>query len=214
MCIDAEGVEARQLENEPEAPPVHVLGESDLALIVKAVDGLRRPVGKGNLARALRGSRAKTVAYGGLLALPEHGMLASHDEPSVLAAIEGLLRSRRLMKTGRKYPTVWIPGKPIRSVRTAAGSHAPGKAHASKARSKRFGGLIARELDNYRRRQARSLKWKTYMVFQHRVLLAIDREEPDSLAALAQISGLGPAKIERFGEDILAIVREHGGRES
>ena len=31
--------------------------------------------------------------------------------------------------------------------------------------------------------------------------------------ALARIPGLGPAKIERFGDDILALVREHRGRE-
>ena len=47
------------------------------------------------------------------------------------------------------------------------------------------------------------------MVFQHKVILAIDREEPDSQAALAKIPGLGPAKIERFGDDILELVRLH-----
>jgi superfamily II DNA helicase RecQ len=77
----------------------------------------------------------------------------------------------------------------------------------------RYGGPVARALDNYRRRQARALKWKTYMVFQRNVMLAIDRQEPDSHEALARIPGLGPAKIERFGDDILALVREHGGRD-
>ena len=70
---------------------------------------------------------------------------------------------------------------------------------------------MARALDNYRRRVARDLKWKTYMVFQRNVMLAIEREQPDSREALARIPGLGPAKIERFGDDILALVRQHGG---
>ncbi len=74
-------------------------------------------------------------------------------------------------------------------------------------------GPVARALDNYRKRTARSLKWKTYMVFQRKVILAIDREQPTSRAALSNIPGLGPAKIERFGDDILALVREHGGRQ-
>ena len=47
------------------------------------------------------------------------------------------------------------------------------------------------------------------MVLQHKVILAIDREEPASRAELERIPGLGPAKIERFGDDILAVVREH-----
>jgi hypothetical protein len=41
------------------------------------------------------------------------------------------------------------------------------------------------------------------------VLLAIDRAQPDSHAALAKIPGLGPAKLARFGDDILELVRRH-----
>jgi superfamily II DNA helicase RecQ len=78
--------------------------------------------------------------------------------------------------------------------------------------SRRHGGDIARALDNYRRRAARSLKWKTYMVFQKNVMLAIEREEPESLEALARIPGMGPAKVERFGRDILDLVRQHRPR--
>jgi superfamily II DNA helicase RecQ len=69
---------------------------------------------------------------------------------------------------------------------------------------------VARALDAYRQQMARTLKWKPYMVFQRRVIVAIDRQRPDSPAALARIPGLGPAKIERFGPDILALVRRHG----
>jgi superfamily II DNA helicase RecQ len=78
--------------------------------------------------------------------------------------------------------------------------------------AKRYGGDIARALDNYRRRQARTLGWKTYMVFQKNVLMAVDLHEPEDLEALERIPGLGPAKIERFGEDILEIVRTHRSR--
>jgi superfamily II DNA helicase RecQ len=46
-------------------------------------------------------------------------------------------------------------------------------------------------------------------VFQRKAILAIDREQPDSLDALARIPGLGPAKIDRFGDDILDLVRRH-----
>jgi DNA helicase-2/ATP-dependent DNA helicase PcrA len=50
------------------------------------------------------------------------------------------------------------------------------------------------------------------MVFQRRVMLAIDREEPENHDQLARIPGLGPAKIERFGDDILELVRTHRSR--
>jgi ATP-dependent DNA helicase RecQ len=185
---------------------VRALPDEAKALILAAVDRLRRPVGKTNLARALRGSKAKALSRGGLLSLPEYGQLAAHDEASIVAAVDELLAEGGLQRTGRKYPTVWIPGKPVRA---AAQSDRQGGTARSR-RTSRYGGDVARALDNYRRRQARALKWKTYMVFQRSVILAIDRQEPDSLAALARIPGLGPARIERFGRDILELVRRHG----
>jgi len=191
--------------------PIEALPAEGLELIVTAVERLRRPVGKGNLAKALRGRRAKSLARGGLLLLPEYGKLADHSEASIVAAVESLLSAGRLARTGRKYPTVWIPGKPIRAAKGEEDSEAstsPSRAQ----RSSRYGGRIARELDNYRRRRARALKWKTYMVFQRKVMLAVDRDQPDSHAALARIPGLGRAKVERFGDDILEIVRMHGDR--
>ena len=57
---------------------------------------------------------------------------------------------------------------------------------------------------------ARQLNWKSYMVLQRATIAAIDQHRPASLADLARIRGLGPAKIARFGEDILAVVRRHG----
>ena len=191
-----------------EAPVIRQLGEADLDRIVTAVERLTRPVGRISLSRALRGSRAKSLARGGLLTLPEYGQLADFDEASIVAAVDSLLVAGRLKRTGRKYPTVWIPGKPIRGERSAEDARAAGSS-VRRARSRRFGGPIARELDNYRRRQARALKWKTYMVFPHRTVLAIDREEPTSRAALERIPGLGPSRIERFGSDILELVRRH-----
>ena len=47
------------------------------------------------------------------------------------------------------------------------------------------------------------------MVFQRNVLMSIDREEPETLEALERIPGLGPAKVERFGKEILEIVRSN-----
>jgi ATP-dependent DNA helicase RecQ len=188
-----------------------VLSSDARESIVRAVDRLSRPVGKANLARALRGSRAKSLARGGLLMLPEYGSLAEYDEVSIVAAVDALLADGRLRRSGRKYPTVWIPGKPIRASTQTNGTENDEAAARKplKRRSSRHGGPLARALDNYRRRQARALKWKTYMVFQRGAILAIDREEPDSLDALARIPGLGPAKIQRFGNDILDLVRRH-----
>jgi ATP-dependent DNA helicase RecQ len=57
---------------------------------------------------------------------------------------------------------------------------------------------------------ARQLGWKPYMIFHNRTIVAIDRDRPDSHAALDRIPGLGAAKIARFGDELLAVVRRYG----
>jgi superfamily II DNA helicase RecQ len=87
------------------------------------------------------------------------------------------------------------------------------QARQSRARRGRDGSArssITVELQRYRVKLARQLKWKAYMVFPHSVIVAVDRRRPDSLAALARIPGLGPNRIARFGTDLLAIVRRYG----
>jgi len=183
--------------------------------IVAAVDRLTRPVGRRNLAQALRGGRAKSLSRGGLLTMPEYGTLSEYEEDRLLAGIDGLLSEGRLARTGQKYPTVWIPGKPVRTRVTRGGASdveaaSSGRARASSSLSRRYGGDVARALENFRKRRARELGWKTYMVLQRKALLAIETHAPETLDELARVPGVGPAKVERFGEEILAIVRQHG----
>lgn len=199
-CVDPQPPPVEPEVDEP--PPIVALPGDKRALIVQAVDRLRRPVGRFKLASALRGGRAKSLARGGLLTLPEYGELAAFDERSVVAAIDGLIEDGVLKRTGKKYPTVWIAGKPVRS-ESKSEENEPRRTRRPRA------GQIARELDNFRKRTARRLKWKAYMVMQRRVLMAIDRNRPETYEDLLRIPGLGPAKVERFGDDILEIVRRH-----
>jgi ATP-dependent DNA helicase RecQ len=201
VCAGEIGDASPQRATPPARAPAAELPADALAIVMRAVGQITRPVGRTNLARALRGSRARALARGGLLAMPEHGALAEYSEEQIAAAIDALLGDGRLRRAGRKYPTVWLPGRPVRAKREEGA--------APRAPSRRWGGPIARALDDYRRRKARALRWKTYMVFQHKTLLAIDRAQPDSREALAKIPGLGPAKLERFGDDILELVRRH-----
>jgi hypothetical protein len=175
-----------------------------LAIVLRAVAQVTRPVGKTNLARALRGSRARALARGGLLAIAEHGALADFSEAQIAAAIEALIAEGRCAARGRKYPTVWLPGRPIRAARADRPEGAP-----PRARSRRWGGPVARALDDYRRRKARALRWKTYMVFQHSVVLAIDPRAARLARRAREDSRARAAKLERFGDDILELVRRH-----
>ncbi len=185
------------------APAASVLGAAQQQIILAALAAHGRAVAKGTLAKALRGSEAKPVVVHGLDRLAQHGALAAFAEADIAATIESMVRERRLVRRGRKYPTIALPG-PTKA-------RAPRTASTRRGRDGSRSSSITVELDRYRKRMARQLRWKTYMVFQRNVIVAIDRHRPDSLAALARIPGLGVNRVARFGDDLLAIVRRYGG---
>jgi len=51
-----------------------------------------------------------------------------------------------------------------------------------------------------------------YTVFADATLEAVAEVRPGSLAELAGVGGVGPTKLEKYGESVLAIVREAGDR--
>ncbi|MBT8494540.1 MAG: HRDC domain-containing protein, partial [Deltaproteobacteria bacterium] len=209
VCCDHDAVLADLDEIGRRSPEVSELSAAEREVIRAAVGELSRPVGKTNLARALRGSKARALSRGGLRKIPQHGALKQHSEASIAAAIDDMLATGVLARKGNKYPTVWLPGKRVREApRTDSAKTRPQRQKSGK--SKRRYNPLLRELENYRKRQARSLGWKAYMVYQRRALLAIDEHQPQSVDDLLKIPGLGPAKVERFGDDILDIVRRYG----
>jgi len=192
-----------------------ILGADEQQTILIAVTAHRRAIGKGTLAKALRGSQAKPVLVHGLDRLAQHGALAAFDEEDIVATIEQLVRDGRLVRRGRKYPTIALPAAAkVRAsgasyARASGASQPPRTTYGRRGRDGSRTSSITVELDRYRKRMARQLGWKAYMIFPRSTITALDRDRPDSLAALARIPGLGPSRIARFGDDVVAIVRRY-----
>ncbi|MEM6531959.1 MAG: ATP-dependent DNA helicase RecQ [Myxococcota bacterium] len=189
----------------PKPPAEPILDDAVHQVLIEAVDSLRKPAGKAALAKAMRGSRAKTLK--GLKSVANHGALKEHDEAAIVATLEWLVRDGALENRGDKYPTVWRAGKPVRPRSSSSSSRGRRPMQRRGRRSSQSG--LRRELVNYRRRQARALNWKLYMVFNNGVIDALEARTPRTLSELESIPGLGPSKVERFGIDLLAILREH-----
>jgi DNA helicase II / ATP-dependent DNA helicase PcrA len=65
--------------------------------------------------------------------------------------------------------------------------------------------LFAR-LRAWRKRQAEAQSVPAYVVFSDATLVAIADACPDSRAALAKVAGVGPAKLDRYAEPVLAVL--------
>ncbi len=117
-----------------------------------------------------------------------------------------IAEERRLLYVGitRAKRFLWLSwsGKPSRFVREVASvKDAPaavGKAEWTPAGQK---------LREWRLERARRDAVPPYVVFHDSVLHAIAHADPGSLAELSQIAGVGPAKLDRYGDEVLAALR-------
>ena len=69
-------------------------------------------------------------------------------------------------------------------------------------------------LKEWRRARAHKERVPAYMICHDRTLEHLARARPTTLDALQSTHGLGEAKIARYGEDLLAALREAFGEEA
>ena len=68
------------------------------------------------------------------------------------------------------------------------------------------GGPVFDRLKGWRRKRAEADGVPAYVVFSNKTLEEIAARKPRDWADLAAVSGVGPAKLERYGDEVLAIV--------
>jgi DNA helicase-2/ATP-dependent DNA helicase PcrA len=131
--------------------------------------------------------------------------LQEKELPSKQARSEAeVAEERRLLYVGltRAKRVLWLSwsGKPSRFLKELG--VAAGRARAAST----DWSDDAQRLRAWRAERARADNVPAYVVFHDSVLQAIAAARPASLGELAQISGVGPAKLERYGEELLAVV--------
>ena len=67
---------------------------------------------------------------------------------------------------------------------------------------------LLERLKEWRTARARELRIPPFVVFTDATLIAIAEQRPADPGQLVSISGIGPTKVERFGADVLAVVRD------
>ena len=163
--------------------------------IVDFVGGLKKPVGRTVLVGGLRGSQAQKIKQAKLTTNPHFGALRELPEAAVLREVDQLLEEGQLVRKGRKYPTVWLPNKRVRS---APGTGAP----------KREPRGLRAKLRDFRKREARRRRIKPYQVFPDTLLDAILNERPTTPAELMALPGMGPTRMSRMGSQLLELIRQ------
>lgn len=68
---------------------------------------------------------------------------------------------------------------------------------------------LARELRSWRYERANEIDKPAFVVFSNAALAGIAHLRPTTLTELLEVPGVGPAKVNAYGEEIIGIVRSH-----
>jgi superfamily II DNA helicase RecQ len=164
-------------------------------MIFDAVAALTWPLGRRSLVAMLRGS---VKAPPSARRSPAFGALAAASESEVTRWVRALEAAGALVEVESDGFKVLQarPGATLPSFRAAA--TAPADAHAA--------GTLVAELKAWRTQRAREDGVPAYVVLHDATLQELAARKPGSEAELAGVKGLGPAKLARYGVELLDVL--------
>ncbi|MGZ3697954.1 MAG: HRDC domain-containing protein, partial [Bdellovibrionota bacterium] len=183
--------------------------------ILSAVARVNGRFGKAKIAEMLKGSETAGIAATGLRYLPTFGLLKTWTLPAIREHIDLLSESGLLKITGLEYPLLSLSQEGLAAMKGASPirlARAPSKQKRAKSDSAAASSpALLEALRDLRKREATERKIPAYLIFHDKTLGEIAERGPKSIEDLSEVSGLGPKKIELYGEKILALVSTHCG---
>ena len=177
--------------------------------------------GAGQVMDVLRGRDTDKVKQYGHDTLSTFGLARGASEADLRTVLRQLVATGALLVDASRFNTLHLTpvarpilrGEQTVLLRPSVTPSARRRASGTRSAGSRLG-VLAAQLDDAGRQRFDALKrWRAdtarehgvpaYMIFHDSVLAAIAEASPDTLAALSGISGVGEAKLERYGRDVL-----------
>ena len=191
--------------------------------ILSAVARTGQRYGAGYIIDVLRGSRNEKVRGRGHDAIPTFGLLKELTPMRLGNYIDQLVDDGSLVRSDGEYPVLVLnegSAEVLRGDREVVLRAPKGGLDKQPRRRRRGGGqrevrdLTDDERQRFdrmralRREIAGSLGVPPYVVFSDATLEELARERPTSTDAMLDVKGVGPKKVEQFGERFLAVLLE------
>ncbi|HYW22945.1 MAG TPA: ATP-dependent DNA helicase RecQ [Terriglobales bacterium] len=204
-------------------PPDEPVAAGDVRRALAAAGRFNGHIGAANLAAILGGRQttwtrrnlwATELSHFGALPWPDERLrelLRELVEVDLLRQTAGeypvleVTQRGRLVLAGQVEPDVALPA-PAHVVRGGSGRNGPGPAGSPGSATGPADPALMERLRAWRRDVSAAQGVPAYVVFHDRTLAEIAGRRPRSLAELGQVSGVGPAKLERYGEQLLAVL--------
>ncbi len=165
--------------------------------IVTTVAGLDWPLGRRSLIAALRGS---VSAPPSARRSPSYGILADASGSEVTRWVRALEASGCLVES--------TTPDGFRVLRAVTDAPRPSLGAPSRQGEARLDPDTVDLLRAWRRERSSSDGVPAYVVLHDATLHELAARRPTTLSELADVRGLGPAKLERYGDELLSVLRE------
>ncbi len=217
VCDNCTGI--RPQVPEVVRPDIPLPDDADIEpMLLDCLISLPKPVGRSGLARILVGHLRAPVAAN---ECRHHGRLYQLGESTIIEMLDELLERKLLRQYERQgYPVLavtlagrvvgedWLAAHPEMADPTAeAAAVVEGEeAEETEAAVETYTAL-QKVLYGWRRRTADSQGIPTYAIMDNELMLRIAESRPQHLEELAQLPGMGAARLEKYGGVILDLVK-------
>ncbi|MCA9580821.1 MAG: ATP-dependent DNA helicase RecQ [Myxococcales bacterium] len=207
--------------------------EEDALIVQKALAGVarnRQRAGLNAVADMLHGAETEQQRRLGLSNLSTHGLLKEHPKAWIVVLLRRLITAGLVDLTPTDFPVIYLTAKGLAVMKgeqqarlvlppADAGQRKKTKKDRSERGARREAPVLAspqeqslfEELRATRTGLAKAKQVPPYVICHDRTLIDIAKRLPRTLEELGEAHGMGPARLDNYGQQFLATVRQHGG---
>lgn len=174
--------------------------------IFSCVARLNQRFGAAMVAEVLKGSKSQKVLRQNFDALSVYGIMKEQTLQEIRDLVNRLVATGYLALTESEYPVVRITPK---GAAVLKGQEKVWQKAPPKRQQQAEDSLLFEQLRVLRKQLADREGVPPYVVFADATLREMCRELPADRRALRLIKGVGEAKLERFGDEFLAVIRRY-----
>lgn len=153
----------------------------------------------------LSGKRTERLVERGYDRLFEFGSFKLHKKNDIRSVIDDMLSSGLLYKTSGEYPLLKVTDKYL----SLSSAKAPEGRHVNIQQKTYADQDLLEELKIWRKRTASVAGLPPYIVLTDMTLEQISVEKPACERELIKIRGISEKKIQKYGKEIIGIVKKH-----
>ncbi len=175
--------------------------------ILSAVGRLDGQFGRARIAELLKGSQTKGIFEAGLQHHRCYGLLQDWTLASIVSAIDELTADGCLKQEGREFPMLAMTDRGKLAVQRKVQPRVELAAAGAILDETDPDPDLLKALKSWRMRQCRIAHMKPYHILSNKSLEALAVKKPCSEQALAAIPGIGPAKLQKYGPELLRMMK-------